>query len=177
MFSETRIDGRPDNVEMGGCCMKKLPAVIFALACCLTLARPACADNGTEVVIADDLTVLGTDGTWEDPDVHIAGFTVFGSTSGTVSKLGANPRPGSVLVTGDLQIGGNVYIPNLSELKPSDLNSPVGEVLRVNSAGSAATPVTRKQRVRLRRTPGVKASTAPQTTGGQQSPVVSSATR
>ena len=59
--------------------MNNLQAAVLALACIFLLARPACADNGTEVVIGDDLTVLGTGGNWNDPDVKVSGSVKFGS--------------------------------------------------------------------------------------------------
>lgn len=156
--------------------MKRIPAVILAVACFFAAACAVFADNGTEVVIGDDLTVLGTDGTWSDPDFHVAGFTVFGSTVGTVSKLGANPSPGSVVITGNLQVDGSVYLPNLPPLAPSGPNSPSGVAVQASPAVSAKAPGAITPPSRLRRMPGGKAVSPPKTPGVQRPPAVSSGT-
>ena len=131
--------------------MKKLPAVIFALACVMALARSVYADNGTEMVVTDDLTVLGTNGTWGDPDFEVKGFTVFGSTVGFVPQPGFIPGPGSVVIRGDLQVGGQISLPKLSNIKTADIPAHTAEVIAVNSDGSAAKPVTINRRFRQTR--------------------------
>ena len=86
--------------------MKKLLVVAFALACSLTLARTAKA-AGTEFGVDDDLTVLGTDGTWGDPDVQVDGLTRFG-INGSTMKITENTK-GSVGIAGGLQVDGTIY--------------------------------------------------------------------
>jgi hypothetical protein len=85
--------------------MKRLLAVVFALACTLTLARSAQA--GTEFGVDDDLAVYGTDGTYGDPDFQAKGFSVFGETPGS-SKL-TSGQDGAVQIAGDLQVDQKVY--------------------------------------------------------------------
>ena len=89
--------------------MKKLLAAALTLACSLALARPAHADKGTEFGIDDDLTVLGTDGSWTSPDVKVKGFTVFGATTTTHADRIAEPKAGSAAIGGALQVDGAIY--------------------------------------------------------------------
>ncbi|MCK5358018.1 MAG: hypothetical protein KAJ48_06445, partial [Elusimicrobiales bacterium] len=60
--------------------MNKIIKVTLALFCACVFINSAYADNNTEFGIEDDLTVLGNTGDIADPDVEIAGFTVFGTT-------------------------------------------------------------------------------------------------
>jgi len=123
--------------------MKKLPVMIFslfALACSLAPARPVYAGGGTEMVIDDDLTVLGTGGSWGDADFKVAGLTVFGSTVGLVSRMGPNPSPGSVIIRGSLQVGGEISQPERSAMKPLNNPASAAGVIAVNSDGSAVSP-------------------------------------
>ena len=119
--------------------MRTFAIIIFSLVCAIAYARSVSAGNGTEVVIGDDLTVLGTDGTWGDPDFKVAGITVFGSTVGLVSRMGPHPAPGSVIIRGGLQVGGGI-----TQSQPSDIKSltpaSAAKVIAVNSDGSASEP-------------------------------------
>lgn len=97
--------------------MKRLLAVVFALACSLTLARSAyAADNNTEFGVEDDLTVLGTEGTWSDPDVEIKGFTVFGANPSADTY--ATDSVGSVYIADDLQVQSEVYLTATTRILP-----------------------------------------------------------
>ena len=116
--------------------MKKLLATVFALTCILTLARSAHADIGTIFGVGDDLTVQGTDGTYADADVEIYGLTVLGPTRpGSTRITGA--MPGSLIVTGSLEVSGAAYLPALGNILPSDLSGNGARILRVNTAGTA----------------------------------------
>ena len=94
--------------------MKKLLAAALVLACSLTLARPAHADNGAEFGIDDDLTVLGTNGSWGNPDVEIKGFTIFGSTTAHHAWTHPEPKAGSVAISGALQVDGAIHASSIT---------------------------------------------------------------
>lgn len=73
----------------------------------LSLAPAAyAADNGTEFGIEDDLSVLGTGGTWADPDAEIKGFTVVGPLSGPQVISGTS---GNMVLRGNLQADATAY--------------------------------------------------------------------
>ncbi len=63
----------------------------------LALSLQLCAQGQTELGVKDDLSVFGTNGTLDDPNVEIKGFTVFGSTQ--TSYTGAVNGPGNVVVS------------------------------------------------------------------------------
>ena len=116
--------------------MKRLIAAVFALTCMLTLARSARADQGTLFGIADDLTVQGTDGTYGDADVEIYGLTVLGPTRPVSTRI-TGAMPGSLIVTGSLEVSGSAYLPALNKIMPSDIGTNSAKILRVNSDGTA----------------------------------------
>lgn len=75
-------------------------------------------DNGTEFHVVDDLYVGGWNGTWNDPDVEIYGFSMFGSTTAYNNRWGdwANLQSkmpttstGAVVILGDLVVGSTAY--------------------------------------------------------------------
>jgi hypothetical protein len=90
--------------------MKRINTIttaVLALMCALAFAQPAKAqDNGTEFGVADDLTVLGSTGTWADPDVEIKGFTLFGPAGGPQVIASTN---GNVAINGNLQVNATSY--------------------------------------------------------------------
>lgn len=67
------------------------------------------ADNGTEFGIADDVTVLGTEGTAVDPDAEIKGFTVFGATQSAPTLI-IPVAPGNIFANGYVQISSGMYV-------------------------------------------------------------------
>jgi len=69
--------------------------------------RNAYAAQGTEFFLEDDLTVLGTDGTWPDADLEVFGFSMFGKTG--AMRLISEDLRGSVGIAGGLQVGGTIY--------------------------------------------------------------------
>lgn len=79
-----------------------------AAALLALLLAPAvyATDNGTEFGIEDDLTVMGSTGTWADPDVEIKGFTVFGPLAGPQVITSTN---GNVAIRGNLQADSTAY--------------------------------------------------------------------
>ena len=86
--------------------MNKIIKVTLALFCACVFINSAYADNNTEFGIEDDLTVLGNTGDIADPDVEIAGFTVFGTTkTGTMYAAGA----GAVAIGEELQVDSTAY--------------------------------------------------------------------
>ncbi|MCX5790721.1 MAG: hypothetical protein NTY45_00645, partial [Elusimicrobia bacterium] len=64
------------------------------------------ADKGLEFGVEDDLTVLGTEGTVQDPDLEVKGFTVFGATE---AFPGVVPGPGNVVINGRLYVSSGTY--------------------------------------------------------------------
>lgn len=119
--------------------MKRLIAAVFALACVMTLARAAHADQGTLFGVGDDLSVMGTSGTYDDADVEIFGLTVLGPTPTTGVRLdaGAGNNQGSIYVGKDIQVVGKAFLPNVADIIPLDLSGNGSKVLRVNSGGTA----------------------------------------
>lgn len=99
------------------------------------------SDNGTEFGVQDDLVVLGTGGGWEDPDVEIYGFSIFGSTIGITPKISAST--GSVFIGGNLQVNSTAYIEGIeinqnaaiSKLIFSGAGTYSGRVLTLDSQG------------------------------------------
>ncbi|OGR45175.1 MAG: hypothetical protein A2X35_02125 [Elusimicrobia bacterium GWA2_61_42] len=84
--------------------------VVIGLVAAMALAwAPAAyaADNSTEFGIADDLTVLGVEGSAADPDAEIKGFTVFGATQ--AAYTGAIAGAGNVVVNGYLTVSSGAY--------------------------------------------------------------------
>jgi hypothetical protein len=111
--------------------MKRLVAIAVAvvLTCMAVMVNTAYAehdsltggseqDNGTEFHVVDDLYVGGWRGTWNDPDVEIYGFSMFGSTTAYNNRWGewANLQgkmpttsTGAVVILGDLVVGSTAY--------------------------------------------------------------------
>jgi len=83
-------------------------ATIALLAALMLAWAPAvyAADNATEFGIEDDLSVLGSTGTLEDPDVEIKGFSVFGAVQGP-NNIAASS--GNVVIRGNLQVDATTY--------------------------------------------------------------------
>lgn len=90
-----------------------LKLISFILLSNLFLMYIYSADNQTEFGVADDLTVLGVEGTYLDPDVEIKGFTVFGATQ---SAYTANipAAQGNVIINGILGVSSGAYIAGVS---------------------------------------------------------------
>ena len=78
----------------------------------LAVSLPLCAQGQTELGVKDDLSVFGTGGTLDDPNVEIKGFTVFGSTQ--TSYTGAVNGPGNVVVNGALTVSSGAYFAGVS---------------------------------------------------------------
>ncbi|MCW1309673.1 MAG: hypothetical protein QXP04_03175 [Candidatus Nanoarchaeia archaeon] len=79
----------------------------------ISVIHTYCQDNATEFGVADDLIVLGVSGTYDDPDVEIKGFTVFGTTQ---SAYTANIPygPGNVIINGVLGVSSGAYVAGTS---------------------------------------------------------------
>jgi hypothetical protein len=66
-------------------------------------------DNNTEYVVEDDLTINGTQGTYEDPDVELKGFVVIGATQPSYTA-NIPAGPGNVIINGTLGVSSGAYI-------------------------------------------------------------------
>ena len=93
-----------------------------------SLINPLYAQGQTELGVKDDLSVFGTNGTFDDPNVEIKGFTVFGSTQ--TSYTGAVNGPGNVVVNGTLAVSSGAYFTGVSTFSSG---------MYVMAPGSAAT--------------------------------------
>jgi len=77
-------------------------------------------DNGTEFHVVDDLYVGGWNGTWNDADVEIYGFSIFGSSTVAGStkwdkmKSVISPSTGSVVILGNLAVASPAYIEGIT---------------------------------------------------------------
>jgi hypothetical protein len=112
--------------------MKRLASIAVAvvLTCMVVMVNTAYAehdsltggneqDNGTEFHVVDDLYVGGWNGTWDDADVEIYGFSMFGSTTAYNNRWGdwsssleskmPTTSTGAVVILGDLVVGSTVY--------------------------------------------------------------------
>ncbi|MDO8804091.1 MAG: hypothetical protein Q7R35_06655 [Elusimicrobiota bacterium] len=86
--------------------IKKIVTGLLAAMALSGASAAYAADNGTEFGIEDDLTVLGSTGTWADPDVELRGFTVFGPLAGPQVITSTN---GNVAIRGNLQVDATSY--------------------------------------------------------------------
>ena len=87
--------------------VNRIAAVLLAAMALSWTPAVYAADNSTEFGIEDDLSVLGTQGTAQDPDAEIKGFTVFGSTQ--AAYTGAVVGAGNVVVNGYLAVSSGAY--------------------------------------------------------------------
>ncbi len=87
--------------------------LVLVLTTLLTAGRVLSQDNGTEFGVMDDLTVLGVQGDYLDPDVEIKGFTVFGATQ-TAYTANISSGPGNVIINGVLGVSSGAYIAGAS---------------------------------------------------------------
>ncbi|MCG2726489.1 MAG: hypothetical protein L6420_09635, partial [Elusimicrobia bacterium] len=117
---------------------------LFTVCCLLFTAYclPLTVVAGTELGATDDFTVLGTDGTVDDPDVEIKGFTIFGSTNVLThisTAAGNTVFNGAVEVSSDIYIVGkstfidNAYFAGAGNIFVND--GADGQILRYNSGG------------------------------------------
>ena len=108
-----------------------MPVLALALA-----FVPPCPAQ-TELGSADDLTVLGVNGTAADPDVEIKGFSVFGATQ--AAYAGLEPAPGNVVVNGVLAVSSGAYFAGSSTFTAAGKiyvgDGAAGQVLGRSAAG------------------------------------------
>jgi hypothetical protein len=143
--------------------MKRLVAIAVAvvLTCMAVMVNTAYAehdsltggseqDNGTEFHVVDDLYVGGWNGTWDDADVEIYGFSIFGSSTVAGStkwdkmKSVISPSTGSVVILGNLAVASTAYIEGItiatsaadtSKLRFETDATNNGKVLQLDSNG------------------------------------------
>ena len=102
-------------------------AIAVVLTCMAALVNTAYAehetgenDNGTEFHVVDDLYVGGWNGSINDADAEIYGFTMFGSSGAYVTRYSAGdwtafsaktalPSTGAVVILGNLAVGSTAY--------------------------------------------------------------------
>lgn len=87
--------------------------ILFFIIFIFSVTDLYCADAATELGAQDDFTALGIEGNYEDPDVEIKGFSVFGATQ---SAYTANIPygPGNVIINGVLGVSSGAYIAGVS---------------------------------------------------------------
>ncbi len=73
---------------------------------------PEAGAQAVELGAADDLTVMGGDGTAPDPDLEVKGFSVFGSTLPAYPGVAA--ATGNVFVNGRLGVSAGAYFSGVS---------------------------------------------------------------
>jgi hypothetical protein len=91
----------------------------------------------TEFGVEDDFTALGTDGTVDDPDTEIKGFSVFGATQ--TSYTGSVIGPGNVVVNGYLAVSSGAYFVGNSTFTAANKifvnDGTTGQMLRKSAGG------------------------------------------
>ena len=117
--------------------MNKMIKIALALLFACAFVNSAYAQ--TEFGIQDDLTVLGTDGDIADPDVEVAGFTVFGTTTSAIMYADG---AGDVAIGGDLQVDTTAYFVGQSSFTSGPASIFVqggsdGQVMTYDSATGA----------------------------------------
>jgi len=117
-----------------------LQRVFFTLCLCtsMLLYLPhALYAQATEFGVADDFTAMGTDGTADDPDIKLKGFSVFGSTQ--TSYTGAMIGPGNIVVNGYLTVSSGAYFVGNSTFtgaaKIFITDGSAGQLLRKDTSG------------------------------------------
>ncbi|MDO8804089.1 MAG: DUF1566 domain-containing protein, partial [Elusimicrobiota bacterium] len=85
----------------------RFPFFAFLLSFLFTFTFTSTCFSETELGSEDDLTVLGTNGTVEDPDTEIKGFTIFGSTN-VLTHI--STATGNVVINGALEVSSDVYV-------------------------------------------------------------------
>ena len=118
--------------------MNKMIKIALALLFACAFVNSAYT-QATEFGIEDDLTVLGTDGDITDPDVEMAGFAVFGTTT---SAIMYSDGAGDVAIGGDLQVDGTAYFVSQSSFTSGPASIFVqggsdGQVMTYDSATGA----------------------------------------
>ncbi|HAH31329.1 MAG TPA: hypothetical protein DCL44_03330, partial [Elusimicrobia bacterium] len=79
--------------------------VLFAL-CFLTSVLYS--QNQTEFGAQGDFTVFGIGGNWNDADVEMKGFSIFGSSLGITQNI--ESAPGNIFVGGGVQLSSGMYV-------------------------------------------------------------------
>ncbi len=77
-------------------------------AMCITITGAAAADAGVEFGAEDDMTVLGQEGTKDDADLEVKGYSVFG-TSGA-DAVSVTSGVGNVYIDGSAELGSNLFV-------------------------------------------------------------------
>ncbi|MBI5744545.1 MAG: hypothetical protein HY952_08355 [Elusimicrobia bacterium] len=115
---------------------ERAAAIVLFFAAFQALPGRLCAQ--TELGAADDLTVVGADGTPSDPDVEVRGFSVFGATQ--AAYAGAAAGPGNVVINGVLAVSSGAYFVGNSTFTGANRifinDGSAGQVLSKNSDGA-----------------------------------------
>jgi hypothetical protein len=82
--------------------------IAFVLIGCVLACRLASAQGRTELGVADSFVVQGTSGTKADPDVKLAGYTLFGTNA--AGALSVTSGAGNVYIQNSLEVGSNLYL-------------------------------------------------------------------
>jgi hypothetical protein len=97
-------------------------------------------DLGIELGAADNLVVLGTNGTVLDPDVHLHGYVSVGIEPGAAQTVTGGA--GSVFIRNQVEIGSNTFVRGRlmvgSATSPDTLFSVATNAFQVNATGDLA---------------------------------------
>lgn len=80
----------------------------FLLAAIILVGRFASAQGRTELGVSDSFVVQGTAGSKTDPDVKLAGYTLFGTNA--AGAVAVTSGVGNVYIQNSLEVGSNLYL-------------------------------------------------------------------
>ena len=81
---------------------------ILVVAAQILCADAMAQDAGVEFGAEDDLTVLGREGTSDDADMEVKGYSVFGNSGSNAVVV--TQGVGSVFIEGSIEVGSNLYV-------------------------------------------------------------------
>lgn len=94
-------------MKTGTTWMKRV--IVAGMAMQMVVAgRAVAADAGLEFGVQDDLSVYGTEGTLQDADLEVRGYSLFGSTNGLTVPAAFSSGAGSVVIASNLFVNGQL---------------------------------------------------------------------
>lgn len=77
-------------------------------AWCVALTGALAQDAGVEFGAEDDMTVLGQEGTKDDADLEVKGYSVFGTSGADAASVTSGV--GNVYIDGSAELGSNLFV-------------------------------------------------------------------